>query len=630
MTEAERIAALRDRMSGLGTVKRLRELEFDADELGTGDMIAITERALSLLSQFYVHLATKRTLHATDPEQSLRNLRGELAAIDSGLLPSMDQMEFHRRMVAIFVSLRDRHTSYLLPQPYRRTIAFLPFLVEAIVEGRERLHVISKAVGPLKGGLEAPPDSNGAPAVVTHWNGVPIARAVALNGDRNAGANPAARLARGLDRLTFRWLGNAPPPDEQWVVVNYTVDGKRYQQRFEWLAMQRPDTASAVPAGDRGSSFALGRDLEGEWIRQVKERLFARPEKWERHGSSRRLTYRRHPRDAGRRAYGYLRIYTFDVEPARADAFVSSVRRILRRAPQRGLILDIRGNPGGLISAAERLLPLFSPSAVEVEGLQFLNTSQVATLAENYYRAQGGLGDFEHKLQESRTTGAPYISSPPLAPPDGSPMPDQVYQGPVVLIVDALCYSAAEIFAAGMQDHGLATIVGTAPQTGGGGGNVWQQEQIWRSYGDRRTPSRLPLRASFNVSLRRTTRVRDRAGVALEDLGVVVPPGNVRPLQRADVLGDNDALLDFAIEKLSQQQRHRLRARFDGKGTFKLSTSGIDRVDVYVDGRPLTSENKPNRKVITVADGGPSTALFLGFAGGPEPVTSFRWVAPSH
>jgi hypothetical protein len=52
-------------------------------------------------------------------------------------------------------------------------------------------------------------------------------------------------------------------------------------------------------------------------------------------------------------------------------------------------------------------------------------------------------------------------------------------------------------------------------------------------------------------------------------------------------------------------------------------------VDVYVDGRPLTSESQPNGKAIAVADGAPSTALFLGFRDRPEPATSFRWVAAS-
>ena len=37
-------------------------------------------------------------------------------------------------MSEIFHSLRDLHTNYLLPGPYRGRVAFLPFLVEEFFE----------------------------------------------------------------------------------------------------------------------------------------------------------------------------------------------------------------------------------------------------------------------------------------------------------------------------------------------------------------------------------------------------------------------------------------------------------------------------------------------------------------
>ncbi|MFL5840862.1 MAG: S41 family peptidase [Thermoleophilaceae bacterium] len=618
-------------MSGLGTVERMADFELGRGELGTPEMIAITERALALLSQLYVHLPSKRTLHATDPVQSLRNLRTDLDAVERGA-QAMREREFHARLVRTFVDLRDRHTTYLLPQPYRSTIAFLPFLIEAVVDGRRRLHVVSKIYAPFKDEFGIAPESGDDPVVVTHWNGVPIELAVELNGDRNAGANQAARLARGLDRLTFRWLGTTLKPEEDWVVVTYKVgEGEPQETRFDWLALRRPEGAPAAPAGDSGSSFALGRDLEGEWIRTVKQKLFARPGKWDTTAESGRIAYRRHPRDADDGGYGYLRIYSFDVDPKREDHFVSSVRRILQQAPTRGLIVDIRGNPGGSISAAERLLTLLSPIPIEVEGLQFLNTEQAARLAENFYNGSGQGGAFDDRLNEARTTGSAYISSLPLAPADRAAALDQVYQGPIVLIVDALCYSASEILAAGMQDNGLATIMGTATQTGGGGANVWPYELIRDVYQDADAFPELPEEASFEVAIRRTTRVRDRAGVALEDLGAVVPAPNVAPLALADVLHDNEALLDRAVAALSSRPRYLLTAELSGERAFKLSTEGIDRVDVYVDERPLTSVSEPNGAEVALAKQGPapSTVQFLGYADAarPGPVTSFRWSA---
>ena len=47
-----------------------------------------------------------------------------------------------------------------------------------------------------------------------------------------------------------------------------------------------------------------------------------------------------------------------------------------------------------------------------------------------------------------------------------------------MLITDALCYSAADIFAAGFQDNGLGAIVGTDAHTGAGGANVWTHDLL--------------------------------------------------------------------------------------------------------------------------------------------------------
>ena len=41
---------------------------------------------------------------------------------------------------------------------------------------------------------------------ITHWNGMPIDRAVDVNADRFAGSNDAARHARGVESLTVRSL----------------------------------------------------------------------------------------------------------------------------------------------------------------------------------------------------------------------------------------------------------------------------------------------------------------------------------------------------------------------------------------------------------------------------------------
>src|SRR5262249_36164393 len=94
----------------------------------------------------------------------------------------------------------------------------------------------------------------------------------------------------------------------------------------------------------------------------------------------------------------------------------------------------------------------------------------------------------------------------------------QQYQGPVVLIIDALCYSTTDIFTAGFQDHKIGQILGVHEHTGAGGANVWEYRMLGQILPDCFGP--LPKGTTFRVALRRTTRVGDHAGVPVEDPGV--------------------------------------------------------------------------------------------------------------
>ena len=111
-----------------------------------------------------------------------------------------------------------------------------------------------------------------------------------------------------------------------------------------------------------------------------------------------------------------------------------------------------------------------------------------------------------------------------------------------MLITDALCYSAADIFAAGFQDNGVGKILGTAERTGAGGANVWSYDLLALWLPDTLRP--LPDGASFRIALRRVTRVRDNIGVPLEDLGVKVDDRH--DLTRRDITERNEDLLAAA------------------------------------------------------------------------------------
>src|SRR5215210_1695932 len=145
-----------------------------AAELSPEDRTRIIDQARVLIDQLYVHLPLKRAMHAVDPVQRLR-LLGRRAA-------GLSERRFHDEMIAIFTGLRDLHTNYILPTPYRGKTAVLPFRVQEFFEGSERRYVVSETNAQL---LQDPKPG----VIITHWNGIPIDRAVELNAARQAGSN---------------------------------------------------------------------------------------------------------------------------------------------------------------------------------------------------------------------------------------------------------------------------------------------------------------------------------------------------------------------------------------------------------------------------------------------------------
>ena len=217
----------------------------------------------------YVHLGLKRAMHAVEPIQRLRLLRYGLdQATDATMEP---EAAFHREMTDIFTELRDLHTNYLLPSPFRENTAYLPFLVEEYTEADGQHYLVSKVADDL------PHPTFVAGVELTHWNGVPIHRAIEVSADRNAGSNDAARFARGLDSLTIRPLVRLAPPDEEWVVVRYVdTGGADRELRVDWKVW-----APATPARSRWPTTRSRRAPSAttsrvDAVNVAKKALFAR------------------------------------------------------------------------------------------------------------------------------------------------------------------------------------------------------------------------------------------------------------------------------------------------------------------------------------------------------------------
>jgi hypothetical protein len=567
-------------------------------QLSRQERLRIVEQALLLMEMNYVHLPMKRAIHAIDPIQQLKLLRFHLAEWNEDLEGTLD---FHRRMLSIFGSTRDLHTLYLLPEPYKDCTAYLPFLIEQCFDrGAERFIVTRTATS--DDSSTAPDDGDGArfePGVeVLGWNGVPIARAIEINGESQAGSNPDARFARGLDNLTIRPLNSSLPPDEHWVDILYRAkNGVFASHREYWLVHKTSDADATTTTPHSRKRTAL--DLKRTRILEVKKTLYPRTGTATL-GSIKDVLYALKKTVNGR-PLGYIRLFSFDVDDT--SQFVKSFTNLITRDgfPQDGLILDVRGNPGGNIRAAESLLQLFTPQRIEPELFEFINTPlnfQICKSAPDDW----GLKPWMSSIGDSVLTGATYSAGFRMTSDERCNGIGQVYYGPVVLITDALSYSATDIFAAGFQDNEVGVVLGTSGNTGAGGANFWSLDDLMAAQKkDPKSPfKKLPKGAGMIVAMRRSIRVGPRAGSPLEEFGV--SPDELHFMTRRDVLEDNCDLLACAARIIRQQPCFKLSVTpVSGKGgrgvavsaLSKLPSSNagarISRVDIYVNNRPVRS-----------------------------------------
>lgn len=575
----------------------------------------LIDQAQLMLEQVFAHLPLKRALHGTEPIQRLRLLKLRHS--------SFDERTFHSEMTDIFTDLRDLHTNYVLPQAYASKFAFLPFRIEEFYDKKVRKFAVSW-VSPVN------PESRLKPGVVvTHWNGSPVELAVARNAEREAGSNPEARRARGVEALTLRWLGMSLPPDEDWVSLTFIDGDTSHEARFDWEVVERQDLGELLEPADAG----WGIDLKTAVLHRARKILFdpqairvenelaelrqaAAPGALVPPRAETSVFPDVYPRfgevDTPSGKFGYIRIPTFAPESGDIDGAVAEFARILARMPPSGLILDVRGNGGGYVNFGERLLQMLTPHPITPEPFHFLANALTYSLTAT---TAVPVAEWRASIAQAIEIGASFSQGFPLTSQDACNDVGQVYQGPVLLITDALCYSTTDIFAAGFQDHGIGEIIGIHQNTGAGGANVWNQKLL-RDLSFEGNPFKpLPKGAGMRVAVRRSTRVGIRSGLPLEDLGVL--PDAQYFLTLDDVLGHNENLIAFAAARLAEKPSQVLKLVSAGN-PLQFSIENIDRIDVFVDGRPVASEDATGRTATIPLQAAPPSGRLrcLGFRSG--------------
>jgi len=506
----------------------------------------------TMFTDIYVHYTQKKALYGYDPIRALTALRRQI--------PFLDSAGFLRELTALINRLRDQHTQLYIDaadQNLRGYVAALPFLVEPYGTHRAPTYVVTKTSDDIAG-----VDGFGCGVVVTTWNGVPFARAVDIYADTLTGGRPDARRARAVQTLTQRPLQYLPPPDELWVDIGYRhpddqpADADR-TIRFEWRAIE---PGSAITANNqieartrrainvtaetarRARKLLFATDL---WEHdQTRDPLAARASGWFPTNFSDAISARKLTTSNG--TFGYLRLWTFDVD--HTGGFIDEVAALLRRMPRKGLIIDLRSNPGGVIDTAEQLFQLFTTDTVDPARFACRATPVMVAITE----ADGNGADLADWAASTRTAvelGEEFSQHLPITDPDTCNRQRRAYTGPVVAIVDANTFSCGDLFAAGIIDHGIGTIISVGNATGAGGANVWTSDDIEYAYhAARQSLPPIPPGISFSISVRRMTRTGRSSGLAIEDVGI---HGNDQhELTDNDLLRGNTDLTEYATRLL--------------------------------------------------------------------------------
>ena len=135
--------------------------------------------------------------------------------------------------------------------------------------------------------------------------------------------------------------------------------------------------------------------------------------------------------------YAWIRLSQF--QERTVDDFVRKVEEIYRDEPQlKGLVLDLRNDPGGLLDAAVAISAAFLPENVTVVSTNGqLPDSKATYKASPEFYSRRGQGDPLKRL------------------------PAAIKKVPLVVLVNEGSASASEIVAGALQDHQRATLMGS-------------------------------------------------------------------------------------------------------------------------------------------------------------------------
>lgn len=256
-----------------------------------------------------------------------------------------------------------------------------------------------------------------------------------------------------------------------------------------------------------------------------------------------------HTLDSG---FGYIRLATMSRE---AGALAELERSLTSMADAPGLIIDVRGNGGGYRDAINVLVPRFlDPS--QSRAARVVNVARAKlSIGDDPADPNGFLGNRHafpaawsgwSPVERAEITRFAQSFKPEWQPPRGHfsdphymvvsrEAGTPIYDKPVVVLMDAGCFSATDIFLGAMKGLSNVILMGTTSSGGSARSNGHDIE-------------------SLGVEIRLATMVSYAPDGKLYD-GNGITPDVVVPAVATDLIGHTDTQLDAAIEHLRANSR---------------------------------------------------------------------------
>ena len=656
----------------------------DADQHRTSpaDRQTILDQAL-LLFDLYPHLPFKTEIYKLGhPADYIR------AKIQPNL-DSLSETDFHSEMIDAFALVRDCHTVYGLPSPYRGAVAFLPFEIRPYLDLRTkagwRFIVTSVMDSNAEGGFGH--KFFGTGAEIVKWGDQSTLAHVQDTEKHLPGGNYFASFARGARHCTFRPLRFVRPPEKDErpaAKLHYRPEGSDDIRTIllPWAVAKGfgpddhfPDAvfsmnpAMAVTSAwgtilhhrsDLKNDQKAGATKDPKQVSSIPDIFDFQYTTGVRRKGFINLVDLVSLNDPDAR-FGYIRIKSFSNAFGSTQEIVTEFARILKimdtEAPD-GLVLDIRNNSGGDVRAAEQMLQMLTARTIQTAPFHLANTKAVLDILRRLKSAANDLlapgaqlstservslqnanASLENWLDVVQTNpwpdGPPLTTGFPLTDPDSANDTGQIYQGRgVALLMNSLTYSAADIFAAGFQDHWIGPLLGTSLLTGGGGADVWSHEQLLDKIGllgmglkplpsDPNHPNQ---GVTMGLAIRRCSRVGRFNEQPVEDRGVRADV-YYRPSNVEDLIFGNRGILGRACAELRRRHEFRVAAGVpaalpNGDTSVDVQTNNIDTLKFYLNDKlaltaPAGGGAKQNFTVPAVGSSSPSSLRIEGYASGP-------------